>query len=778
MPRQTNFSGGELAPGLWGRTDHASYAKGLRTAKNFFINREGSAVSRPGMAYVGATQRGRLVPYIYSDADSYVIHFGPGYINFYRNGANVLVDGSLAPTPNAGLSLALTSPYALADLPSIQWVQTGSTLTITHVNHPARELKRSAFGVWTLTDVDFSGIVPRFVYPGGTYSATAPALVDDGTLFSYDAAHPPREWRWMVSATLKDTTTGASRETTAINVDSSYNGTALPLTTLPTPQNVVLYPDRPIKLRWPPNIPVPAPAYGGSYATVAYNYYRGRGGLFGFVGRTTEQEFTDDGREPDYLVQPAFSGLTYSSPSPFLRPGFADAHPISTAYFQERRVFAGTDVRPETVYASASGNYNDFGRHDVVQVPGESIEFELASRTQERTQWSLGAHTLLIGTSASVWSMTGTDSQPLDFDSVQAMPVDSIGSTCLRALPVGNSVFYVRSKGRGVRELSFDKYGWQGRDVSYQSRHLFLGGEVPYITSQPSTLADGHTRQIVSWCYAHDPWGVIWAVRNDGVLLSASVLPDGEVAWTHHETDGFVHSICSVPEGSEDAVYALVQRNNTRPVPPFFTEPTVYLERMTSRVENGGPEDNACLDACLRYQGPVVTTFTNLWHLEGRQVYVVAVGNAPYGPLTVTGGQVTIDEVHTANCFFTGLVGASIVVDSPGVVAFIGLLYTCDLESLDDADGGERRVKQKTVTHVGFEVDQSKGLWVGQDLEHLIEWRQRSVTDSYGPPSAATAVVKVPVRGTWDFFARAALRQTLPLPVTVLGLVREVDNGG
>lgn len=758
--RQTNFGAGEVAPGLWGRTDLSVHAKGCRTLKNFFVDREGSAVSRPGTLFVhaAASNAARLIPFVVSDADAYVCEFGTGYIRFFCRGVFVRDDGSLATGPTDGATpLQVTTTYLSNQLREIQFAQVGATLVLTHPAHPPRTLTRNSAGLFTLADITFNLVDPLMLQVGTALPTNAPYLVNDpatNALFFLDADHPPREWRWVYSTTLRETATGRVFESKAFPVTRYFDGsTAGSITNIPTGNSLVLFPDAPVTLRRPSLGVSPLPA-AADYDVLAVNFYRGRGGVYGFVGSTETIDFVDAGAEPDYSVQPLLGT------NPFANPSAADDRPVGVAFFQERRVWTGTNNRPTTILASATGNYSDHDKH-AFPVAGEALEFELAAYRRERARWGLGAQELLLGTDASIWAISGGDA-PLDFDSVQAKPVDAVGATSCRPLMVGNTVLYVRSKGRGARALSHSANGWQSSDISHHARHLFVGGETP-ITGQPAEpLAAGHTRQIVEWAYAEDPWGLVWAVRDDGVLLSCTISPAGDIAWARHETDGFVWSVCSVPESTEDAVYVVVQRAGRD------LDAVLHVERMTSRVENDAATDGGCVDDGIVFRAVPTTTITGLAHLEGKQVYAVGVDNVVQGPLTVSGGSVTLPVLPTANDYDSSLGNI--------VTLYVGLLYQCDIETLDLA--GEGRVRQKSVTSVGFEVSNTRGLWVGQDANHLDEWRQRAVSDGYGAVSAATDVIKVAVRGTYDFFARAYLRQTLPLPVTVLGLVREVDAGG
>jgi len=276
--------------------------------------------------------------------------------------------------------------------------------------------------------------------------------------------------------------------------------------------------------------------------------------------------------------------------------------------------------------------------------------------------------------------------------------------------------------------------------LSVLSQHLFLANP------------------LVDWCYQEDPFGLVWAVRSDGTLLSLTFsAADATWAWGRHDTDGQVLACASIPEVDEDYVYLVVDR-------PVDGTTRRYIERMASRVTKGGVDDAVCLDGAIRYHGAPTAHIDILSHLEGKSVYATGKGLPVYGPFTVADGAINLPEVPAAN-------------DGSSLTLYVGLPFTPEAETLD-AVSTESRLKQKSVLRVGFEVDGSRGLYVGQGFSDLVEWRQRQVSDSYGAVGAATELVDVAVNGRWDKAARAALRQTLPLPVTLLGITREFDVGG
>lgn len=737
--RQTSFASGELSPYLYGRSDLDLHAHGARKLLNFFVNQQGAAVSRPGTSPLtqAKTLDVALVPFIYSGTTAYVLEFGRYYVRVHH--------------PSDGyLGVELVTPWPETAIHTLQYAQAGTVITITHPDHPPKEIHSpvTVAGLptaWAIQDCRFGppgdgaaddSMEAFHVGKDGLVKAS-PMLVSDisgtnNTLLVTDAAHPAREWKWMVSTLVKHSQTGEEAETLPREVLKYFDGVNNNVFSIPDDNFVVLFPDAGVKLVHPPF--GTAPAKPQWWIAIGQNYYRGRGNLFGFIGTTRyAQPFLDLAEEPNYLLPPL------RGDSPFAR----DENPSSVCYFQQRRIWGGTKERPSILLGSA---FDDWSNHDapVVPWPGQPLVFDLLSRAREQIRSMVTMRRLIVFTNTSVWSVGGSEAA-LDYDSIEARVEDETGASGLQPLVVDGAVLYVVAKGRGVRALEQANNGsYVAKDISWHAEHLFRGYEA----------------QIKSWCFQRSPWSTVWAVRNDGVMLSAT--NTGNLwAWTKHETNGVVRSIACVPEANADTVIVAVQRGNA-----------TWLERMATRdrlveipltIESG---DAIALDSYGIGEGSINTRFTvgNLDHLIGEEVWAYAPGNATQGPFTVdAAGEVIVGPFITANLV------------SGAVKVAVGLRFQCDLETLD---ANLARTAQKSVVAVGFEVDQATGLAVGQDFDNLRTWRQRSVADSYLFPSAASELVTVKVAGKWAKSGRAVLRQSLPQSVIVLGITRELDVGG
>ena len=93
---KTQFSAGEISPSLWGRVDSAVYQSGASRLKNVYVRPHGSIVNRSGTVYVGTVRNDdnypqvRLIPFQYSDSDTYVIELTHMKMRVIRDGGYVL----------------------------------------------------------------------------------------------------------------------------------------------------------------------------------------------------------------------------------------------------------------------------------------------------------------------------------------------------------------------------------------------------------------------------------------------------------------------------------------------------------------------------------------------------------------------------------------------------------------------------------------------------------------------------------------------------------------
>ena len=93
---KNNFSSGEFSPDAIYRSDIQKYSDAVQLCKNFYPSALGGVYSRQGTSYINAWAKYddlrdfRLVDFIYSSIDSYVLEIGYKYIRFFTNKEPVL----------------------------------------------------------------------------------------------------------------------------------------------------------------------------------------------------------------------------------------------------------------------------------------------------------------------------------------------------------------------------------------------------------------------------------------------------------------------------------------------------------------------------------------------------------------------------------------------------------------------------------------------------------------------------------------------------------------
>ena len=145
-------------------------------------------------------------------------------------------------------------------------------------------------------------------------------------------------------------------------------------------------------------------------------------------------------------------------------------------------------------------------------------------------------------------------------------------------------------------------------------------------------------------------------------------------------------------------------------------------------------------------------------------------------PAGARGVAALVDAQTTANVTFAAGV---LSLTSPGLIVRIGLLYNSDMGLLDVySPNNEIRNRYKEVKRLGFEVANSRSIWVGPDFGHLTEWEERDVLDSYNIMGLATGYFSEFILSEWNISGAAVLRHFNPLPCIVVSVLREVSLGG
>jgi hypothetical protein len=774
---QPTFAAGELSPSASARTDIARYYTGLKLCRNFMVMPYGGVRNRPGTRFVcevaDSTELNRLIPFQFNDEQTYILQFGNQLMRVIKDGGQVLYSSG----PSVGQPYQLAMPYTQADLLQLNFTQSADVMTFAHPSYKPRELGRLAHDNWITNEIS---LVPRIAPPA---TATATPFSGDGI---------QQSWRYQVTAVLDDGNT----------LDES----------LPVTSNSILV--------WSSSSAagIVWDAVPGATYYIVYKDTAGAG-IYGFIGRATGTTFTDRN------ITAVKTDTPPNGNDPFVG---ANNYPGAVGYYQQRLVFAGSNLSPQTFWMSKTGLFKNFG-YSIPNKDDDSITFTIASKEVNRVRHLIGLRKLLGLTSGGEWTFSGGDTG-LTAKSIQASQEGYDGSALVPPVVVGTSAVYVQARGNRVSSFgySLDADGFAAGDLTLFSAHLFRGYE------------------LTSVAYQKIPDSIVWYVRDDGKLLGMTYLPEQQlVGWHWHDTDGFVESIACIPEGQEDALYMVVRRTingvqkryvermATRQVlsieDAFFVDSGLsydgrntdtaktmrlsggttwqYPEAVTMTAQGHAPftvgsvgvnyslklvmtdDNDDVTTATVRVQvigytsATVVTvkllivcpellrnaavsswarqakSISGLGHLEGKTVSILADGSV-HPQRVVTGGAITLQEAAG--------------------VAHVGLPYKSDMETLDlELKNGNETILDKkiAVTSLTVLVEESRGIFAGKDKNSLRP-HKTSRTTYEQPLETLTGQAEINISNDWKSKGRVFIRQSDPLPLSVLGVIPEVTIGG
>jgi len=758
-----SFAAGIIGPELYGRLDLVKFQTGLAQALNFWTLPHGPVQNRPGFGYVNetkdSTKASRLIPFSFNTEQTFILEFGHQYLRFHTQGATLLQALSTVTAITQANPGVVT--YAGTDTVEGEWLYMQGIGGMTDLNGRFVKAKNvnNIANTFELTDIHGGANIDTSALPAYTGGGTIARVYEIAT--TYDQAdlfdlhfvqsadvltivhpnYPPAELRrlgatnWSltninftptiaapVAPTVTPNTPGAvnySYLTTAIAEGTLEESLASPVTTVASADlsgaGVKIFVDP------EPGLPVPGVA--------RYNVYKLSNGLYGFIGQVAGGGpiLTDDNITPDISQTPPLLD------TPFVGAG---NYPGAVGYHEQRRCFAATNNRTQNFWATRSATESNLS-YSIPTRDDDAISFRIVAREVNRIRHIVSLDQLILLTSGGEWRAAPANSDVLTPTSASPKQFAAEGASNVQPTITSSSIIYVQESGSRMREMKYqwEANGLQVADISIMAPHLF----------------DGY--QIVDLAYAKTPYKFVWCVRNDGRLLGLTYLPEHDVvAWHEHSTDGFFESVACVKEGAEHVLYAIVRRTvNGRSVR--------YVERLHTR-QFATQADAFFVDSGLTYSGPAVTQIGGLWHLEGKELAALADGAEVTG-LVVSGGKVTMEfeasKVH---------LGLPIIADVQT------LPLTFEAQALGQS-------MQKNVNEAYLRLKETSGIRIGPTFadEDMVEMTMRS-GEPYGtPPALMTGVEQVTVMPEWQQDAPLCIRQSTPLPCTILSMVLEVSVG-
>jgi hypothetical protein len=757
----------------------------------------------------------------------------------------------------------IVSPYAAADLALLKFAQISNSMTLTHPSYPPYTISATSPTNWVFAQIVFATTIS----PPTSVSAAASA---SGTA------------NYAYGVTAVDINGQESTISAVANLASAVNIGVTAGT---------------ITVKWtPPITPTSATNYNVYKAELSFSGAIPVGASFGFIGTTQSTSFVDSNIVPDFTQSPplvrdpfapgqvltvtpsggasyvqatttvsitsatgtGFSGTVvvnssgvpnaviinnagqnYKSTDTVV---FADSgggtgaagtmtvgistglYPGCSCFFQQRQWFAGSNAYPTTFWATQPGLYQNFNISDPI-VASDAIVGTVVSLQLNAIKAMLPMPGgLILLTTQGAWQLSGGGGGIASFsavtpENVTANPQAYNGASDVPPVVVNYDIVYVQAKGAIVRDLSYNIYAniYTGADISVLSNHLFYG------------------HQITQWAYAEEPFKIIWAVRDDGILLSLTYVKEQEIyGWAQHDTLGLYQSICSIREGQVDAIYTVVKR--------FIGGLWIQMiERFSDRMFTYGAEDAFCVDcgaqSALTYPAADLTASSSagtvtfnatanvfsggnvgqILRMDGgiatitqdasptslvgtwTQPPTITLPNDPDNtPVPATQGNWSITPQFTTFYGLDYLEGqtVSILADGgvvePQVVAngqialvnaaskvTVGLGFTAQLKTMY-LDVGEPTVqgKRKKINALTVRAVETRGLSAGRTFDTLVPIKQLNRATVLGQSvPLLTGDERIVMDPLWDVPGQICLQLTDPLPATVLGVIPEITIG-
>ena len=825
-----SFSSGEISPEMAGRIDDSKYQQGAATMRNFIAKPQGPAENRPGFFFVkevkDSTKQTRLIPFRFNVSQTMVIEIGQEYFRFHTQGATLqYADGSAwssstsysigdiakynnvnyyaktahsnSTPPNStnwyalptDMTYEIPSPYLEAELFDIKFVQSSDVMTLVHSNHEPAELRRYGASNWQFFNIDFTAAISA---PTGlSVSAYMPSSASNNSDTNEDHTY-------AVTAIASDGVRESAASST-VTVSNNIFVTGA--------KNTITWND----------------VVGAS----RYRVYKEQGGLFGFIGEKDHDSssnpstysIVDNNIAPDFAITPPRYETIFSGTNNF---------PNAVSYFEQRRVFAGTNNEPQTIFMTRSGTESDMSFKLPIR-DDDRIQFRVAAREANRIKHIVPLTQLLFMTEAAEWRVTSVNSDAITPTSIAVKPQSYVGANDTQPVVVNNSMVYIASRGGHARELG---YNWQSNgfitgDLSIRAAHLFDGFDITDMTlakaPTPIVWMISTSGKLVGLTYVPEQQVGAWHQHDtDGTFESVTTVAEGSVDAAY----------CVIKRTIGGATKRYIERMGTRDYTlqrdSFFVDSGLTYNgtntntaRTVTITSSGNFTKGSSVTLefpssipVFNFGGNGLTTDLNdaIVIVDGTETYrcdITAIADNHTAtvkldrdlPSSLQNTAITSYEIaektlsglshligKTVNILADGAVHPTKVVDSNGSITLnrassvthVGLPYVCDLQTLPLAlqteAFGQGRVKN--LNHAWLRVFESSGIFVGPTSEKLVEAKQRTTEPFGSPPNLKTEDIKIMLTPSWQDYGQIFIRQTDPLPLTVVGVTLEVSVGG
>lgn len=642
-----NFAAGELSPKVRGRFDLPIYFNGSERQKNFISETQGPARFRTGSRFVNHSRLNNIanfIPFQFNDEQSYELEFSENFMRiftdegFVTNTDKVITDITQA---NPGVVTSNSHGYANGDEVFISTV-----VGMTEVNGKTFIVAGQAANTFQLTDVDGNN-VNTSGFTAYASAGTAASIVEVATpyleadlfelKFDQNAdtmylSHPNYEPR-------KLTRTSNTAWTLAIYARTSDPFTSEKVITGITQANP------------------------GVVTSVAHGFSDGDLVIIENVVGMTEMNgilvtVTDKAADTFKLHDRDGTAISTSGFTAYDSAGTISNQnllPSTVGFYEGRLAFGFAGATPEKIWISRAPTTAGVARYDDFTSGTNADDAIITVLTPQsgkvnKVQWFAGTNRLLaIGTFGDVTKLTGSpEDEAIAPGATSAKSAAPYGCDNVMPIKRGNTIIYVQQGGLVVRSFEFDLLSdtFQAADRNLVSDHITESGvkQLAFQNGRPD---------------------ILWAVRNDGVLLGLTFKSKEDVSGWHRHilggTDVKVLSVGVIPQSAAlDQVWVVVERtinSLTRRSIEFFEDDPVWVERIDffTDTTEGSANDTSFRNRIFEQQKDGI-------YVDSALTYDGSAQSGTMTPSAITGSS--IDFTSSVAVFVAGDVGREIWIKS------------------------------------------------------------------------------------------------------------------
>ena len=751
----TNFQYGEISPSLSSRTDSSIYNSSAQSVKNLFLRSEGGVIKRGGFRalhnFSNVTydstkrQQVRLIPFIFSDDEQYIIALSNNTAQFFFVEPTVPSTGSLTlvstvSTDVNGDPLAWTEDY----LSELTYAQGGDILFICHATFQTQQIIRTGLNSFQVEPFEFQTQAggrriyqPYYSFQGAGVTLDPSATTGTGITITtnadyFDTTGTQTGGSYLDSKHVGTTLRYHESEINIVSVESATSATADVVDEL----YVELDPNPLRTIDGSTTIEVTHINHGmvqGDSITVRNAAAIGGINASQINGARSITKVVDENRYNITAGSAANASedgggnieiVTHAPTEQWFEQSYSELRgfPAAVGFHENRLWFGGTLSQPDTVWASKSGLYYNFDIGDAED--NDSIELVMSIGEVSTIRHFVSNRDIHIFTAGSEFYIPTFQNQPITPTNARVKRQTSFGSSFVRPQPFYGATIFTQFNGNTVRQFVYSdsEAAYKADPISLLSSHLINDPVQCCVTGGEIGSSDSS----------------VFFQNADGRMSVYNLNKvEGIAGWTNFETPGTFHSVASLG----DRMYAI----GIYPVNAFGANEFVLCELL----------EDYNLDCSNIYTGSGGVFNVSNFFEDGVEVDVVSATDY-LGKFTVVGNSIDVSSV-----------------DADLTEAEVGLAFDVELKTnpidLNTSIGPETG-RPRTISSVILDLNETLSVSVN-DKKLII----RKVNNDFSQ-------ARVPVTGKKEFYLlgysrdpQITITQTAPLKMQVNGITAEVS---